>query len=129
MKRPCGNRLCCTSTGIHDGLTYGSGQLDSYGFWSRPCRKCAVYYQKEGEEPNWPYKEEVVPDLVPPKVNNKLIGNSTSEEVVKTLFGSEERFMELLWDEDSFTHNGIKVVYDEATNVHWFFEITPALPN
>lgn len=37
LKPPCGNLDCSVSTGIHDGLTFGSGELDHYGFWEKPC--------------------------------------------------------------------------------------------
>jgi hypothetical protein len=39
--RPCGNPRCSCSTGIHEGLTFGSGRLDSLGYWSKPCHVCA----------------------------------------------------------------------------------------
>lgn len=47
------HKECRVSTGIHEplnadgspehpyGLTFGSGQLDSYGYWERPCFACA----------------------------------------------------------------------------------------
>jgi hypothetical protein len=38
----CGNPLCRVSTGIHGGLTFGSGRLDARGYWSDPCRTCAA---------------------------------------------------------------------------------------
>lgn len=37
---PCGNADCSTSTGIDDYLTFGSGDLDDYGFWEHPCAIC-----------------------------------------------------------------------------------------
>ena len=42
----CGNDQCRTSTGIHDGLTFGSGKLDDYGFWEHPCRICAEHWDQ-----------------------------------------------------------------------------------
>ena len=36
-ERPCGNPECAVSSGIHEGLTFGSGTLDFNGFWSVPC--------------------------------------------------------------------------------------------
>lgn len=45
--RPCGNPKCSTSTGIHEGLTFGSGELDDYGFWERPCSICARDWDKQ----------------------------------------------------------------------------------
>lgn len=41
MPSPCGNEECCVSTGIHEGLTFGSGEVDPHGFWERPCSPCA----------------------------------------------------------------------------------------
>lgn len=40
--KACGNPDCCCSSGIHDGITFGSGELDQFGFWEFPCRPCAV---------------------------------------------------------------------------------------
>jgi hypothetical protein len=37
----CGNPECSCSTGIHEGLTFGSGELDDWGYWSKPCQVCA----------------------------------------------------------------------------------------
>jgi len=42
----CGNPDCACSTGIHDGLTFGSGELDSNGYWEFPCRVCAEAWDK-----------------------------------------------------------------------------------
>jgi hypothetical protein len=37
----CGNPKCKVSTGLHDGLTFGSGRLSDGGYWSQPCQVCA----------------------------------------------------------------------------------------
>ena len=37
----CDDPNCSCSTGIHDGSTYGSGELDKNGYWEKPCRICA----------------------------------------------------------------------------------------
>lgn len=37
----CGNPKCGSSTGIHEGLTFGSGRLDEHGYWEFPCSICA----------------------------------------------------------------------------------------
>lgn len=42
---------CSVSTGIHEGLTFGSGELDYYGYWEIPCVICArAHEQKHPEE-------------------------------------------------------------------------------
>jgi hypothetical protein len=43
-EKPCGNPLCRRSTGIHGGATFGTGDLDSLGFFSEPCRACAAAF-------------------------------------------------------------------------------------
>ena len=78
--RKCGNPDCSTSTGIHDGLTFGRGRLDEYGYWEFPCRICAKEFDDKLEERKkefdgpipswalmrgWPYEEtETVEDVV-----------------------------------------------------------------
>lgn len=47
INRKCGNNKCSTSTGIHGGLTFGSGRLDDYGYWSEPCRTCAAHWDSQ----------------------------------------------------------------------------------
>lgn len=44
--KPCQNPDCSCSTGIHEGLTFGSGELDEHGYWEKPCRICAVEHDK-----------------------------------------------------------------------------------
>ena len=46
----CGNDECCSSTGIHEGITFGFGELDMYGYWEHPCRICAKDYDETLEE-------------------------------------------------------------------------------
>jgi hypothetical protein len=56
--RPCGNEECCCSTGICDSLTYGRGELDSYGYWEIPCLICARAAEaRDGERVGtyWPF--------------------------------------------------------------------------
>jgi hypothetical protein len=59
-KRPCGNPRCGVSSGIHEGLTFGSGELDSLGFWSKPCSVCARAHEAQHPEggPCWPFAEK-----------------------------------------------------------------------
>lgn len=49
---------CRFSTGIHDGLTVGQGELDFYGYWEIPCYECARKYEKEHPDsgPVWPFE-------------------------------------------------------------------------
>lgn len=51
---------CFVSTGIHDGLTFGSGELDEYGYWEFPCHKCAREHEKNYPEDGkcWPFAED-----------------------------------------------------------------------
>ncbi len=61
----CGKYRCSTSTGIHDGLTFGSGRLNHSGFWEFPCAICAraheAKYPEDGE--CWPYPEQDIAEL------------------------------------------------------------------
>lgn len=51
---------CGTSSGIHDCLTFGQGELDSHGFWERPCHFCARKSEKDNPEFGacWPHTQE-----------------------------------------------------------------------
>ena len=54
-KRPCGNPDCCCSTSIDDTtITYGSGELNEFGFWEFPCKICAKVAKDRGEKYVWP---------------------------------------------------------------------------
>ena len=50
MGKGCGNSDCGVSTGIHGGLTFGSGDLDPNGFWEHPCEKCARWAEEHHPE-------------------------------------------------------------------------------
>jgi len=56
--RPPGHH-CHVSTGIHDGLTFGTGKLDEHGFWDRPCYECARAHEQQFPEdgPCWPFTD------------------------------------------------------------------------
>jgi hypothetical protein len=58
--RPCGNPDCGISTGIHEGLTFGSGKLDQWGFWENPCDTCAREHEKNHPQDGscWPPKKD-----------------------------------------------------------------------
>ena len=55
----CGNPHCAISTGIHEGLTFGSGDLDFNGFWENPCGPCARAWEKAHPESGacWPFSD------------------------------------------------------------------------
>jgi hypothetical protein len=58
MKPKCN---CSCSTGIHDGLTFGSGKLDKHGFFQFPCWDCARWHEKQDLKPintYWPFEKE-----------------------------------------------------------------------
>ena len=61
---------CGCSTGVHEddratgkpdapwGLTYGSGHLDEWGYWSKPCVACARWAESQDGVPHnsyWPF--------------------------------------------------------------------------
>ncbi len=50
---------CSISTGIHDCLTFGKGELDFNGFWKEPCEVCARAYEEQFPEDGecWPHRE------------------------------------------------------------------------
>jgi len=54
--RPEGH-VCHVSTGIHDYLTFGTGELDENGFWEISCADCAREHEKQFPEcgPCWPH--------------------------------------------------------------------------
>lgn len=58
----CANPKCATSTGIHDGLTFGSGELDDSGYWSEPCGKCARAHEStdKDHEACWPFAQFIL---------------------------------------------------------------------
>jgi len=57
--RPEGH-TCHVSTGIHDFLTFGTGDLTDNGFWEEPCDKCARAHEIQFPEcgPCWPHTPE-----------------------------------------------------------------------
>lgn len=48
---------CGTSTGICEGLTFGTGKLDFNGYWEFPCWSCARKHEVSHPEAGacWPY--------------------------------------------------------------------------
>lgn len=63
--RPQGHR-CLISTGIHDCLTFGTGKLDTNGFWEHPCGLCARAHEKQFPEgdPCWPHKKATLKNRI-----------------------------------------------------------------
>ncbi len=62
MSTKCGNSMCGRSTGIHEGLTFGSGELDEYGYWEKPCGICAADWDLRIEETKARVKEDMIRD-------------------------------------------------------------------
>ncbi len=48
--QPCGSRDCGCSTGVCGRATFGSGQLNYYGYWERPCGVCAEAFARKHPE-------------------------------------------------------------------------------
>lgn len=63
MTKPCNNHKCCTSTGICESTTHGSGILDEHGYWQFPCFICAREYEKQGTERHWPFPGQIIPPM------------------------------------------------------------------
>jgi hypothetical protein len=57
----CGHADCFVSTGIHDGLTFGRGDLNDYGYWDEPCSTCARAHEAKHPEdgPCWPFTSKL----------------------------------------------------------------------
>lgn len=54
--RPCGNPDCATSTGFHEGPTFGRGMLDKFGYWEIPCVICARAFETDHPDVQaWPF--------------------------------------------------------------------------
>jgi hypothetical protein len=43
----CGRKECCASTGICGSITFGTGELDPYGYWQNPCKQCEESWKEE----------------------------------------------------------------------------------
>ena len=56
FERPEGHEDCCFSKGICDSVTFGTGELDSNGYWENPCDVCARAWEKQFPESGetWP---------------------------------------------------------------------------
>jgi len=51
---------CGASTGFCGAITFGTGELDDYGYWEYPCDECARDWEKKYPEYGecWPYKSQ-----------------------------------------------------------------------
>jgi hypothetical protein len=72
--RPVGH-TCMTSSGIHEGITFGTGELNDYGYWEQPCLECARAWEEQYPEygPAWPFDSEYLerPDEFLKKLREK----------------------------------------------------------
>lgn len=61
MAKECGNKDCAMSTGVHEGLTFGRGDIDFNGYWDIPCAICARAWEKKhpDDAPCWPFEPEL----------------------------------------------------------------------
>src|SRR5579859_2157173 len=76
-QRPCGNPECSSSIGIHEGITFGHGELDEYGYWEFPCRTCAADWDARIDETKATIKKQL------------LQGGKTEEEADKYIAESD----------------------------------------
>lgn len=53
--RGCGNPECGVASGPDDSYSFGSGDLDENGFWSKPCFVCSKRWYDKWTETTWPY--------------------------------------------------------------------------
>jgi len=53
---------CKISTGIHEGLTFGKGELDDMGYWEFPCNECARENERLFPEDGkcWPFEGSTI---------------------------------------------------------------------
>lgn len=48
----CKRKKCRASTGICGSITFGTGELDSNGYWEFPCKECEkAQYQEDNYSP------------------------------------------------------------------------------
>ena len=54
----CGKVECGASTGIDGSVTFGSGELDDFGYWEKPCSICATEWERLNPgETAWPFRK------------------------------------------------------------------------
>lgn len=58
----CNNKNCSISSSVaYKEFTFGSGELDSFGYWQHPCMECAREYEIKNKLPLntcWPFTED-----------------------------------------------------------------------
>lgn len=62
IKGGCGRPNCGVSTGIDESMTFGTGKLDSNGYWEHPCAKCEAAWRKK-----YPWDFSKAPMVGPPR--------------------------------------------------------------
>lgn len=76
----CNNKNCSVSSSVAYGeFTFGSGELDSFGYWQYPCVKCAREYEIKNKLPLntcWPFTKDK---------NNEIL-----KKMLKDLYSSNE---------------------------------------
>ena len=63
--RPEGHHLCKTSSTIYESLSFGTGELDDYGFWEHGCYECARAWEEQYPEDGecWPHTPKQIEQL------------------------------------------------------------------
>ena len=70
------HKECKVSTSIGDSLTFGTGELDSNGFWQHSCYECARAHEEKFPEdfPCWPFSKEYLDEEKRKKISLSKIG-------------------------------------------------------
>lgn len=70
--RPAGHK-CKVSSGIHDCLTFGYGELDYNGFWEHGCYECARAHEQQfpNDGPCWPHTPKQIAEMFPDRPNDQ----------------------------------------------------------
>jgi len=66
-------KSCGASSGIHEGITFGRGKCNEYGYWDIPCYLCARSFEKKHPEHGmcWPFARDKNDKIVEGHVNRK----------------------------------------------------------
>lgn len=92
----CGNPNCSVSISIDEvTFTFGSGRIDGYGFWQKPCWSCAQEHRRTHPEdlvwPSGPVEER--PEIL---VGQTWIAKKTGKSW-KIVQEDESSWWELRW--------------------------------